>query len=281
VVCKLNPTRNSLREVNDLWKHKALELFESLAQRHATERAQRPGFRWQLEITFRMLEANQGKVLDVGCASGVVTDALRNRGLSVVGIDFSPGMINQARHRIPCDNAVQFCRADAEYLPFPDGSFDYVICLGVLEFLYDFRQLIAEIARVLRPRGLAVFSIPNRISPYHLAYRSATSLCHAIKPVSRMWRSSDQNVKARYAFQSHWNSCIPWWFRKLLSNEGLEPQQDSYSSFFVFPLDRIWPAANDWLVTALEYFRQVPLLSWTASQYMVSVRKCTSGKPRV
>ena len=268
------------REINDLWKAKALELFESIAQRHATRRGQQPGFRFQLGITLRMLQANQGKVLDVGCGSGSVTAALHTRGFSVVGIDFSPAMINQACHLIPPDGAVQFCQADAEYLPFPDGSFDYVTCVGVLEFLHDFRPPLAEISRVLRPGGLAVLSVPNRISPYYLAYRSATSVNRAIKRFSAVRRSAGHNVKMRYAFQSHWNSCIPWRFRKLLRGEGLEQQEASYCNFCLFPLDRIWPAANDWLVTVLEPFRRVPLLSWTASQYIVSVRKCITFRQK-
>ena len=50
--------------------------------------------------------------------------------------------------------------ADAVYLPFPDGRFDGVICLEVLEHVPDPALVMSEIARVLRPGGRAWISMP-------------------------------------------------------------------------------------------------------------------------
>ena len=58
---------------------------------------------------------------------------------------------------------------DIERLEFADDAFDAVICMGVLEYLPAYGRALSEICRVLRDPGIAVLSIPNRVSPYHLA----------------------------------------------------------------------------------------------------------------
>jgi SAM-dependent methyltransferase len=88
-------------------------------------------------------------VLDVGCAAGGLSEALRllNPQLRYVGVDAVPAMIAQARWRHP---GVQFEVSDGSRLSFPDGAFDQVLCTSVLHHNPDYERMIAELYRVAR-----------------------------------------------------------------------------------------------------------------------------------
>jgi ubiquinone/menaquinone biosynthesis C-methylase UbiE len=65
------------------------------------------------------------RVLDVGCGPGLAARAAIERGASAIGVDFSEAMIDEARGRNP---GVEFRVADAQSLPFENGSFDLTSC---------------------------------------------------------------------------------------------------------------------------------------------------------
>lgn len=91
-------------------------------------------------------------VCDVACGTGLVArEALRRVGErgSVVGVDPSAGMLNQARQALP----IQAVQGAAEALPFQDGSFDFLSMGYALRHVSDLRQAFSEYARVLRPGG--------------------------------------------------------------------------------------------------------------------------------
>jgi SAM-dependent methyltransferase len=96
-------------------------------------------------------------ILDVGSGTGVnLFEAARwfapTRLLS--GIDISPGMVEVARAKAAqLGLPAQFTVGDAERLPFPDGSYDLVICNSVLHWFQDRGAALREMARVLRPGG--------------------------------------------------------------------------------------------------------------------------------
>jgi ubiquinone/menaquinone biosynthesis C-methylase UbiE len=71
----------------------------------------------------------------------------------VTGVDVSPGMIEEARGRVP---PASFEVGDASHLPFGDGSFDLVTHTNMIPFL-------DEVARVLRPGGWTVFAYTNGV----------------------------------------------------------------------------------------------------------------------
>jgi SAM-dependent methyltransferase len=97
-------------------------------------------------------------VLDLG--SGAGTDSLVAAQMvgptgSVTGIDMTPEMLDKARASAAAmgmDN-VRFIEADAERLPFDDGSFDVVISNGVIDLIPDKGAVFSEIFRVLVPGG--------------------------------------------------------------------------------------------------------------------------------
>lgn len=246
------------------------DLFDEQALYYATDREVTPWFVSQLNIVMSMLETESGLVLDVGCAAGAEIAALRAREFSVVGVDRSERMLEVARSRFARDLHTVVCCADAESLPFPSGSFDQLLCLGVLEYLPSHHSCVAEMHRVLRPGGLVIFSIPSMISLHRISYR----FCQATAiPLWRMVKRITGKRISTEPLSHNWNRCIPWRFRHLLRQHGFKPQTNAYSGFFLFPLEHVWPAAHIKLFSAMERHSNFPLIRWMFSQYLVSARK--------
>jgi len=97
-------------------------------------------------------------VLDVGCGDGARYGArVREGQVEVHGVDISQVAVDAAR-AVGIDARV--ARLE-EPLPYPDATFDVVICLEVLEHLVNPGAVVREIRRVLKPGGLALMSVPN------------------------------------------------------------------------------------------------------------------------
>jgi ubiquinone/menaquinone biosynthesis C-methylase UbiE len=97
------------------------------------------------------------RVLDVGCGTGANVSVLRSHARRVVGLDFRPEGILQARQQQSA--GALFVQGLATGLPFAAGTFDVVTVLDVLEHVDD-EEALAEIRRVLRPGGAIVISVP-------------------------------------------------------------------------------------------------------------------------
>jgi SAM-dependent methyltransferase len=97
------------------------------------------------------------RVLDAGCGTGGMLDLLRTWPDTIAtGADLSPESLRFTRER----GHRRLAGADLALLPFPDGSFDGVTALDVLEHVPDDARALREIARVLRPGGVLVASVP-------------------------------------------------------------------------------------------------------------------------
>src|SRR5262249_42168748 len=96
------------------------------------------------------------RVLDVGCGSGAVTREIARRTGSrgrAVGLDPSPELLAVAgdlAQKAGFADRVEFREGDALRLPFPDGSFDVVVCVTVLSHVPRGEEAVPELARVLR-----------------------------------------------------------------------------------------------------------------------------------
>jgi len=136
------------------------------------------------------------KVLDVACGIGIpsliVAEKVAPHGL-VVGIDLAPGMIEKARSRAGEKGLknIEFREADAENLPFEDGSFDVVLChLGLIHFT-DRMKALKEMGRVLRPDGdlaISVWSTPDRTRVIGIVSKCVATLWPAaVVPGAPTW----------------------------------------------------------------------------------------------
>lgn len=111
------------------------------------------------------------RVLDLACGSGPYALAWAERGASVVGVDFDCDLLKAARERwraFPASEtraAPDWVAGDAGRLPITDRSVDVVFCNSLLEHVPDWRRVLVEVSRVLRPGGVAIIYTTNRTCP--------------------------------------------------------------------------------------------------------------------
>jgi ubiquinone/menaquinone biosynthesis C-methylase UbiE len=115
------------------------------------------------------------RLLDLGCGTGHQMASLRDRGFEVTGVDGSAEMLAHARANNP---DAELHQADVGQLPLADESFDYVLSIEVLRYLSEPERCVAEIARVLRPGGVALATATPllNLNGYALVNRVALAL---------------------------------------------------------------------------------------------------------
>lgn len=101
------------------------------------------------------------RIADIGCGPGWYTRALRDRGAEVIPIDYSEDEL--CLNGEPPPGAIV---GDAMDLPLQDACLDGVFASNMLEHTPDFRRVIGEMERVLRPGGWAYLSWTNWFSPW-------------------------------------------------------------------------------------------------------------------
>ncbi len=93
------------------------------------------------------------KLLDIGCGTGHYLSRFRQRGFEVAGVDNCKEMLKYSRAQNPASTILY---ADAEKIPFPDNTFDFLLCVEVLRYLPNPSVYLREMARVLKPQGVCL-----------------------------------------------------------------------------------------------------------------------------
>ena len=106
-----------------------------------------------------------GRILDLGCGTGVLANALAEAGFTVQGCDISEGMIAQAKRVEKEGLTFQHLAPEWTRLPWPDGTFDAVVASSVLEYVPDLGLVFDEVARVLVAGGSFMASVPSIDTP--------------------------------------------------------------------------------------------------------------------
>jgi SAM-dependent methyltransferase len=124
------------------------------------------------------LPGDAGRLLDAGCARGEATAVYAQKATSAVGIELNPEEVEAGRRQHP---GLELRVAPCEAIPFPDGSFDAIICADVLEHVRDEIRTLAELRRVLAPGGILILTTPHRgwfdvLDPVNYARRIAPVL---------------------------------------------------------------------------------------------------------
>jgi len=162
-------------------------------------------------------EELRGKdVLEIGCGTGVHARLLAQAGARLSAVDLTPTAVELTRRRLELAGLSADVReADAERLPYADGSFDFVWSWGVIHHSENTDRVIGEIARVLRPGGRLALMIYHRNSITfwlnYVAYRGVVrgGLLHE-GPDELANRWSDGVIARHYTRRGFTAALAPW-----------------------------------------------------------------------
>jgi ubiquinone/menaquinone biosynthesis C-methylase UbiE len=167
-------------------------------------------YRWVL----RKLQPQAGqRLLDVACGSGRLLYFARQAHLQSIGLDFSFEGLKVERR---LDPATRLILADGQDIPLISNSVDFLTNLGSLEHFVDPERGVHEMARVLKPEGVAAIVLPNAF--------------YAVDLVWWVWRKGrsahHKQILERFAAHDNW--------RELLEDNGLKVFR-SYAYNFMLP----------------------------------------------
>jgi SAM-dependent methyltransferase len=117
------------------------------------------------DLARRLARRPLRRVLEIAAGTGVLTRHLASAlpdSVAIVATDLNPAMLEQAA-ATGTSRPVEWRQADASLLPFADQSFDAVVCQFGAMFFPDKARAFAEVCRVLRPGGLFLFNVWDRI----------------------------------------------------------------------------------------------------------------------
>jgi ubiquinone/menaquinone biosynthesis C-methylase UbiE len=105
------------------------------------------------------IKGRPARVLEIGCGTGRLTNHLAKKlgpYANVVAMDINPAMLEVAKQKVDAGN-IEFQVADAQNLPYPDNSFDFVVSQFSFMFLPEKQKGFNEAWRVLKPGGQFLF----------------------------------------------------------------------------------------------------------------------------
>jgi SAM-dependent methyltransferase len=130
------------------------------------------------DLVARLASRPLTRVLEIAAGTGVVTRALTTvlpESVAIVATDLNQSMLDQAS-AVGTMRPVEWRQADAMQLPFPDASFDAVVCQFGAMFFPERSKAFAETRRVLRPGGVFIFNVWDRIEENEFADTVITAL---------------------------------------------------------------------------------------------------------
>jgi len=144
-------------------------------------------------------------VLDAGCGTGYGSAEFNVR--AIAAIDISPEAVAHAAAHYARPIAF-FAAASCSAIPFADAAFDLVVSFEVIEHLPDYRALLSEARRVLKPGGVFLVSTPNRAwyaesrgqagpNPFHVRefdYAEFTQILSAFFPHAEIWTQNHSDA---------------------------------------------------------------------------------------
>jgi ubiquinone/menaquinone biosynthesis C-methylase UbiE len=225
--------------------------------------------RTRLQAVLDVIGEGPGDALDAGMGPGRLCEQLVAGAWTVSGVDISEEMVRHAQRRLP-DVSKRLRLGRIERLPFDDASFDVAAATGVMEYVESVPDAFAELARVLRPGGRAVISVPN-CSSMHGYSRSITDPMARL--AKRVWRGESASIARR--------DRIPplAGLLDILVDAGLTVTARRHVAALVIPapFDRLMPATSQRLGLAFEHRPRVR--KRVATQLVIEARKSVPAAP--
>jgi ubiquinone/menaquinone biosynthesis C-methylase UbiE len=171
----------------------------------------------------RYVDAQDLKIIDLGCGTGLTSDLLVEKTSSSFGLDFTLPLLKRAKKRH--GQKLMTAQGDITKLPFKDKSFDGIVCFDTLEHIESIEKAISEISRICRQDGLFLFDVPSSIIldfSYFFGYYGKKGLVSALRGLSQKkvmfeWESLDDNYKPRQIQTYRYR---PSYFEELVKSHG-------------------------------------------------------------
>jgi SAM-dependent methyltransferase len=171
------------------------DLYRTLADTYARHSADNPvQTHYDRPAVLGLVGDMRGKrVLELGCAAGVLTEQLVEAGADVLAVDREPRLVAHAAARLGGRAEITVADLEEPFDGVPTGSVDAVVASLVLHYLEDWAPLLAELHRLLLPGGVLVFSVHHPITGWNLSDRTDY---HRIELVNEEWDWGGQHLKA-------------------------------------------------------------------------------------
>lgn len=158
---------------------------------------------WHMrKVASRLQIAPGNSALDIACGTGAWLQELQDHGATVSGIDISERAVASAKARLPDADIRQ---GVAEDLPFDDGKFDLITCMGSLEHFLDQPGALHEMRRVAKPSAHYLLLVPNAgFPPRRLGLYSGTQQVSIKETVRSIDEWSDMFTSAGLCVKSEW-----------------------------------------------------------------------------
>ena len=235
---------------------------------------------YALEMIRALPDLQKGKVLDVGCGSGVYLKEFFSMGFDCYGLDISQEMVEACGRLLGAEehsDRIHLSRGEVEKLPFPDATFDLVICIGVLGYLLRDEKALAELKRVVKPGGYLLVNLTNMYSLSDADYVWRKRLTRALGLGAK---NGDDHPP--YAMPNAWmlanrkfhfKSYNLWQYEPMIEAPNYR-KIDAMTYGFEFRLLRRVPFLPESLLFRLELFLEetfrllpIPVLSYTGWVY--------------
>ena len=226
------------------------------------------------------LDVRSGQqVLDVAAGNGNASLAAARRWCDVVATDYVPALLERARERARAERLdMQFREADAEALPFPDGSFDVVVSVFGVMFTPDQDRAAAELTRVCKRGGkigLANWTpdgfigqlfktIGRHVPPAPGAKSPAlwgtrARIAELFEPAAASIASAQRNFVFRYRSPAHWLKTFKSYYGPVLKTfAALDPAaQAALDRDLLALIDQFNRSADASMVVPSEYLEIV------------------------
>lgn len=184
------------------------------------------------------------RVLEVACGTGRFTSLLADHGADIVGLDISPAMLKQGREKarsVGVDDHLEFMRADAARIPFPDDHFDAVLAMRFFHLADRPASFLSEMARVSKSQ--VFFDTFKRFS-----FRSAYNF--ALPMGSRLYSSNEverllQGAGLQLEGANH-DFVLPYGFYRQVPSSVANPFREIDTALLRTPLGRRLASVSYW-----------------------------------